>query len=483
MTTTGGVLAADQLPTGAAFPDPHVLADALTTKSDPLRWERLSRQIEHCGRCARPVRVRGQSGRLDPGTGELQVTYTSASEPDRVALLACKTRKAALCPSCGRIYRGDAYQLITAGLIGGKNLPSSVAGHPAVFATFTAPGFGPVHRRGRDCHPAPRRQRAARPATCPHGRPRGCGANHGSGDPLIGAPLCPGCYDTAGAVLFNACAPELWRRTMIAVRRQLARHAGMSVRTAAQVVRVSYVKVAEFQHRGVIHFHAVLRIDGVPAGPTHEESTDGPVPPPAQFTEGVLAGAVRTAAAKVSAPGPVGEPIRWGNQLDVRPIPATTAGTAPPTAAADSAERDVRVERVPVPAGSRPVRKRIAGYLAKYSTKAAEDLGAPLLPLRGSRAPAGTPDAAAALINEALELACRAELSGLRLAARAHQLGYGGHFLTKSRGYSTTFAVLRAARAAWRAGGDGPGPGSSPETTAWSHWTYHGCGYATAGEA
>jgi len=26
--------------------------------------------------------------------------------------------------------------------------------------------------------------------------------------------------------------------------------------------RVSYVKVAEFQARGLIHFHAVIRIDG-----------------------------------------------------------------------------------------------------------------------------------------------------------------------------------------------------------------------------
>ena len=29
----------------------------------------------------------------------------------------------------------------------------------------------------------------------------------------------------------------------------------------------------------------------------------------------------------------------------------------------------------------------------------------------------------------------------------AHSLGYRGHFITKSRGYSTTFATLRAARA------------------------------------
>ncbi len=32
----------------------------------------------------------------------------------------------------------------------------------------------------------------------------------------------------------------------------------------------------------------------------------------------------------------------------------------------------------------------------------------------------------------------------------AHLLGFGGHFLTKARRYSTTFAALRAARANYR---------------------------------
>ena len=33
-----------------------------------------------------------------------------------------------------------------------------------------------------------------------------------------------------------------------------------------------------------------------------------------------------------------------------------------------------------------------------------------------------------------------------RFRAWAHMLGYGGHFLTKSRRYSVTFGQLRAAR-------------------------------------
>jgi hypothetical protein len=48
-------------------------------------------------------------------------------------------------------------------------------------------------------------------------------------------------------------------------------------------VRVSYAKVAEYQRRGVFHFHAVIRLDG-PAGPT--------TTPPAWATLGLLTAAI-----------------------------------------------------------------------------------------------------------------------------------------------------------------------------------------------
>lgn len=44
-----------------------------------------------------------------------------------------------MCPSCAEVYRWDAYQLIRAGLAGGKGVPESVAVHPALFVTLTAP--------------------------------------------------------------------------------------------------------------------------------------------------------------------------------------------------------------------------------------------------------------------------------------------------------------------------------------------------------
>jgi hypothetical protein len=52
-------------------------------------------------------------------------------------------RRASVCPPCAETYRADTYQLIRAGLVGGKGVPETVTGHPCVFATFTAPSFGP----------------------------------------------------------------------------------------------------------------------------------------------------------------------------------------------------------------------------------------------------------------------------------------------------------------------------------------------------
>ena len=46
------------------------------------------------------------------------------------------------------------------------------------------------------------------------------------------------------------------------------------------------------------------------------------------------------------------------------------------------------------------------------------------------------------------------QYTGLNLRRWAHMLGFRGHFLTKSRRYSTTFTALRAARRTWRLAAD-----------------------------
>ena len=75
----------------------------------------------------------------------------------------------------------------------------------------------------------------------------------------------------------------------------------------------------------------------------------------------------------------------------------------------------------------------------------------------------------AELVRACWELGARPNLAGLRLRKWAHMLGFGGHFSTKSRRYSTTLTALRRARAAFaiRRRGDTCRwmPGRVPRTT------------------
>ena len=99
--------------------------------------------------------------------------------------------------------------------------------------------------------------------------------------------------------------------------------------------------------------------------------------------------------------------LRWGSQVDVRPI----------TADGDLTEQAV------------------AGYVAKYATKAAECVGTldrrvnllddlDTLPIR---------DHPRRLIAECLRLGALDHLADLRLIQWAHMLGFRGHFSTRSR--------------------------------------------------
>ena len=159
---------------------------------------------------------------------------------------------------------------------------------------------------------------------CPHGVRLSCGEVHDEDDARLGEPLCPDCFDYERAVLWNALAPELWRRTAIQIPRELARLAGLSHRELRRRVRVSYVKVAEYQRRGSLHFHCVIRLDR--AQP--REAADRVEPPAAEFSCELLSEAVRAAVGRVSvsSPAPEDEPaaagreVRWGLELQVRPL-------------------------------------------------------------------------------------------------------------------------------------------------------------------
>jgi hypothetical protein len=63
-------------------------------------------------------------------------------------------------------------------------------------------------------------------------------------------------------VLWNWHAPALWNRFTVELVRVLAGRAGLSKRDWRQRVRIAHAKVAEFQARGLVHFHAIVRLDG-----------------------------------------------------------------------------------------------------------------------------------------------------------------------------------------------------------------------------
>ena len=275
------------------------------------------------GGCLQPVLLRGRVDHLDGATGELLHRYTTVYEPGGVLPVACKTRRASQCPPCADVYRADTYQVIRTGLSGGKGIPETVASHPCVFTTLTAPSFGPVHvRREKDgrvlrCRPR-RRGRILSP------RPirLSCPDKHARDDPRLGEPLCPDCYDYTGAVLFNACAPELWRRFTIALRRALARQAGLTNTALAAQVRVSLRqgrRIPAARRRPLPRRHPPRR--SLPGRTT---------PPPAWASIALLTAAIdqATRAVHLQTPGRPGRlPAPWPGdvKLDTRPI--TTTGT------------------------------------------------------------------------------------------------------------------------------------------------------------
>ncbi|MEU8090415.1 replication initiator [Micromonospora chalcea] len=499
--------------------------------------------------CTRPIRLAGQLLTVEPGTGRVLDQRHTDAMPDAAIYKACGNRRATVCPACASVYQRDAYQLLRAGLVGGKGVPDTVARHPAVFPTFTAPSFGPVHarvvkrhtcadRRRCDCRPDPCHARRDT-GLCEHGRPAVCWARHEPGDAVLGQPLCLNCYDHDHQVVWNLFSGELWHRTKQAAERwlaKLARSRGIprvpvvtpsgKTRTVSPV-RLSHGKAAEFQARGAVHFHALVRLDGVdPTDPT------AVVPPPAGFTAADLVDALHAAAEQVTftTPGhpdrPQGWPIAWGDQAEIRPISLTGRGEV-----TDS---------------------MVAGYLAKYATKSTEVTGHRSVRLTANTIgdyadpdgdhtarlidacwrlgrPTGTPVplskrprdprprpgfvqpwecpncgthtryAACPVCVAHRQAALDAQPTKpadanpyTRLRRWAHMLGFGGHFLTKARRYSVTFQLLRDTRVTYRRSEDHDQGAGEPihavdhlddTTLIVGTLTFAGVGWHTTGDA
>jgi hypothetical protein len=399
-------------------------------------------QVTATGGCAHPIYLSGHTTRYDPATGEILRHYSTRDEPGERLVMRCRNRRASYCPACAWLYQGDAYHLVRAGLVGGKGVPTSVTSHPRMFVTLTAPSFGKVHHVGQ-CH-------RAWSTVCQHGS-AGCGQVHDETDPLVGQALCADCYDYVGHVLWNAHGGKLWKAFGDNLYHHFATGTGVGRSAVRRLLRVSAAKVAEYQKRGAVHFHAVIRLDG-PTGPD--------TPPPAWATAELLLDTIRTAAAAVALRVPestaYGErQVGFGEQLEAHQL---SGGD-----------------------GEQAQDERVAAYVAKYTSKSVDDSGAldrrmnSYADVRRLRASAHV----RALVGTCWRLGGLPELEHLRLRGYAHMLGYRGHCISKTHVYSTTLRELRAERTAYRTGHtDVREVGAVVEAS----WRYVGRGY-TAGEA
>lgn len=452
---------------------------------------------ERVGFCSHPVRLVGLSMTIDKATGEVLGEFRSKDAPLGELYRPCGNRRADVCPACSRVYARDTFEMVRAGVLGGKTVPATVADNPLVFATLTAPSFGYVHGiRGKDGNKTGGRCRPfGHGKTCPHGRPTWCMAVHHEDDPAVGVPLCFDCYDWHSAVVWQWWSPELWRRFTIALRRRLAFLLGVSDSGLRRVATVEFAKVAEFQARGMVHFHALIRLDGPNRAPKHARLTDAgnPAPLDGKTLRETVEHAIQAA------------------QYMAVPVDGADA----PRFLAFGAQMEVRIVRSGLPDypngsdGLTP--EQVAGYLAKYSTKST---GAdPAAPRPHLVKMAQT----ARRLAERAATACRTwngpdpddddgcwcgECSDgpYRLLGKwARMLGFRGHFSTKSRAYTITLGRLRTARARFarlRAEADRAGQpldladlearllaADAEETTlVIGSWDFHGSGWLNTGD-
>jgi hypothetical protein len=362
-----------------------VLAErAITSRLRSADYPEWRTQVQATRGCAAPIHLHGSSRVLDRDGATLV-------ERTGTVLAPCGNRREAVCPACSDRYCADAFHLLRAGLAGDdtKGVPATVAEHARVFVTLTAPSFGRVHTR----------------AVTPRGhvRPCGCGDRHQANDPRIGTALDVDSYDYMGAVLWQAHAGALWARFATHLRRALAAALGVGAREWPRHGRLSFAKVAEYQRRGLVHFHAVVRLDG-PDGP------DGCAPP--ALDHHALCEAVRRAAAQtvLHVTRPDGEPMRltWGAQLDIRPVPP---------AAAHHLEDDA----------GEMTDAALAAYIAKYATKgtgAHEGIDRPIRDIAHVEH-LRLPDHHRRMITTAWDLGGRPDYTGLQLRRWAHYAAPG----------------------------------------------------------
>lgn len=268
----------------------------------------------------------------------------------------CGSRSFLTCPKCARVYRRDWQAILADGVRESKPGRSTF-----VLLTLTAPSFGKVHRVPK---PGETTKWCA------------CGRRHSESERVLrGVPVDARTYDYAGQVRFNRDVSELWRYTQIALRRALPD-------------RFEMAAVREWQVRGVLHFHVLLRIEQLSVSRSSL----------VELLEDTCAGLVASSSVDDSV-------VRWGKQVDARVL-----GIEPGQV------------------------RRAISYLGKVLGYVAKDLGAEAV---SNRSPSAVAHADA--LNRAArdEMECTRNCQGANCGHRRHRsMGAGSHAVSRSKAWT-----------------------------------------------
>ena len=319
------------------------LVGELAARAARPDFERLQAQLRSTGYCARPVRLRGRIETCD-GHGRRRV-WSTDTEPDGILRKACGNRREAVCAPCAERYRQDAYHLIAAGLRGGKGVPDTVAEHPALFVTLTAPSFGAVHTRRLGPDGRPRRCRPRRDApVCEHGVRLSCGARARRGRAVPGRAALPRVLRPPGR-----CALEQRALGAVATDHHLpAAHARAADRHHAESAAPARARRLR-QGRRVPAPRARAPARRHPARPRHARLPRARGPPAPAAVQACSCSRTRSAPPR---------------RRSTRRCPASSAA-----AACAGATSSTSATSTPTARGE------VAGYLAKYATKSTEQAG------------------------------------------------------------------------------------------------------------
>ena len=380
-------------------PDADLLDAGLASRLRDPGYQEWRTQVQATRGCAAPIHLRGSSRVLDrDGATLIERTGT--------VLAPCGNRREAVCPACSDRYCADAFHLLRAGLAGDdtKGVPVTVVEHARAFVTLTAPSFGRVHTRTVTARG--------------HVRPCGCGERHRPDDPRVGTALDAESYDYVGAVLWQAHAGALWARFATHLRRALAAALGVGARDwpptgGCRSPRSPSTSAADWSTS------TPLCASTAPTDPaTHRRPGSTTTPcarrcgtPPARLC--------------CTPPGPT------ANRSTCAGGRSSTSGPSPRPPAQLEDEAGEMTDAT------------LAAYIAKYATKgtgAHEGADRPIRDIAHVEH-LRLPDHHRRMITTAWQLGGRPDYAGLQLRRWAHMLGFRGHFLTKSRRYSTTFGA------------------------------------------